>query len=145
MNGGTCNFKTKLFGGFDRRDVIAYIEKLAAQRNKYQTTSKKLENQMNDLYNKLAEAEHDIEEANRRVVEINIAALEDAAKTITELQEKYESVRSDMEVTATHIKGELTRVGDTLMLMSSVLNTAGQRFADLRSIVENEKQDLQND
>lgn len=144
MSGETCNFKTRLFGGFDRRDVIAYIEKLAAQRNKYQVSSKKLEDQMVELREKLTEAENEIAEANRRIVEINIAALTDAARTITELQDKYESVRSDMEVTATHIKGELIRVGDTLMLMSSVLNTAGQRFADLRLIVDKEKNDLLN-
>ena len=141
MRGKIISFKTRLFGGFDRRDVISYIEKLAAQRNKYLKTAERLETQMNDLRRMLSDAELEIADANRRLVEVNVAALNDASETLTRLQESYESIRLDMELTTAQVKGELCKVGDTLLLMSTVMNTAGHHFSELRAVVEKEKND----
>ena len=130
------NFKSKLFGGFDRQDVSDYIKQLASERNCLTEKCDELEAGMSALLERAEEAEKTAEEQKRRTDEYLVCARESVVRELTELLEKYESVRSDMEVTTSHIRCELTRLGDGLSLLTEVFRKAGDRFSELKGIVE---------
>ncbi len=131
------NFRSKLFGGFNRQDVSDYITHLAAQRNSLQEKCEKLEAESAALHERADEAERKAEEQKRLTDEYIINVRESATRELNELLEKYEAVRSDMEVTTAHIRCELTRIGDGLSLLTEVLGRAGDRFSELKDFIGN--------
>lgn len=138
MSPESRNFKCRFIGGFDRHDVMTYIEELAAQRNMYRDCSTELKSKLEEMKANLDLARQELDAANNRIVDIKINALNDAAASLDALQKQYDTVRSDMEVTAAHVRNELSRVSDTLELMSSILDTTGARFGELRNIIGTE-------
>ena len=77
------SFKSKIFGGFDRKDVVNYIEKLAAERNKYKQQCSELEEEIRLKKEKISQLEEEIE-AN-------------SAKYKRKLQEKTDEIVADYE------------------------------------------------
>jgi len=139
MSGEIKNFKHKIIGGFDQNDVIDYITDLAAQRNSYEEENGVLKTELDEIRQKLSQSETELQDALRQITEVKVTALSDASSALSDLEGKFDNVRSDMEVTVAHIKSELSKIGDTLSLMSSVLDTTGKRFSELHGIVDEEK------
>ena len=54
-------FKSRLFGGFDRRDVASYIEKLAAERNSYIVKCRDLEQKREEYASEIDNLKADYE------------------------------------------------------------------------------------
>ena len=79
------NFRSSLFGGFNRRDVADYIEKLSAERNRYKAensslneTVEKLQSDIEDLNAQIKELSDKLEATRREPLGLHIAACEDA-------------------------------------------------------------------
>jgi peptidoglycan hydrolase CwlO-like protein len=135
------HFRRRFFGGFDTSDVMTYIEELAAQRNKYKSTGDRLEAELQNLNAEIKRLQGDLDDADRRIMDIKIKSLEEASSGITSLKETYSSIRSEMEVTTYNICNELNKLNNTLSSLSSVLDKTSYRFTELQTLVEHEKAD----
>jgi chromosome segregation ATPase len=142
MSGDIRHFRRRLFGGFDENDVMRYIEELAGQRNKYKMSGDKLEQELRDLTYELKRLQGELDEADRRIMDIKIRSLGQAGSNISSLKESYLNIRSEMEETARTISAELSKLGSTLTLLSSVLDKTGYRFNELETTVEREKAEI---
>jgi phage-related tail protein len=142
MSGDIRHFRRRLFGGFDENDVMRYIEELSGQRNKYKMSGDKLDQELRDLTYELKRLQGALDEADRRIMEITIRSLGQAGSNISSLKESYLNIRSEMEETARTISAELSKLGSTLTLLSSVLDKTGYRFNELETTVEREKAEI---
>ncbi len=97
------HFKRRFFGGFDSRDVMAYIEELAAQRNKYKISGDRLEAELKDLNAEIKRLQTELDEADRRIMDIKIKTLDEASGSISKLKDTYSNIRSEMESTTNTI------------------------------------------
>ncbi|MGE4484526.1 MAG: DivIVA domain-containing protein [Oscillospiraceae bacterium] len=149
MGDVTGRFRTSVFGGFDRGDVVAYLEKIAGERNEYKEKTQKLEDELNaereeygerlkNIERELKTAREELTAAEKRAEEVRVSAVSDAVRFLDELKDKYENVRTDMEVTTNHLRCELTRLGDSLSLITSVFSKTGERFSELSEYVKGE-------
>ncbi|SHI05813.1 hypothetical protein SAMN02745823_02139 [Sporobacter termitidis DSM 10068] len=141
MGGDVRHFRRRFFGGFDTGDVMAYIEELAAQRNKYKTAGDKLEAELKDLTAEIKRLQGELDNADRRIMDIKVHALEDASDSVSELKETYTGIKTEMESTTSTICSELNKLNNTLTTLTTVLDRTGSRFAELQSAVEQEKAD----
>lgn len=141
MNSDVRHFKRRLFGGFDSHDVIAYIEELAAQRNKYKVSGDRLEAELKDLNAEIKRLQNELDEADRRIMEIKIKSLDEASGSISTLRDTYSNMRSEVESTTNTISSELSRLNSTLTLLSSVLDKTGSRFTELQTMLDRDKEE----
>ncbi|UOO36996.1 hypothetical protein IZU99_06885 [Oscillospiraceae bacterium CM] len=139
MGGEIRHFRRRLFGGFDGNDVMRYIEELAAQRNKYKLTGDRLEAELKNLNAEIRRLQGDLDEADRRIMDIKVKSLEDASDSIQTLQETYSNIKTEMETTTSTICEELSKLNGTLSQLSSVLDKTGDRFSELQTTMEREK------
>lgn len=139
MSGEVRHFRRRFFGGFDTNDVMLYIEELAAQRNKYKTTGDRLELELKNLTDEIKRLQADLDDADRRIMEIKVKSLDEANNSISTLKETYTNIRSEMETTTNTICSELGKLNNTLTTLSSVLDRTGYRFTELQTLVEHEK------
>ena len=121
---------------------MRYIEELAAQRNKYKMTGDKLEQDLKDLSYELKRLQTELDDADRRIMDIKLKSLGQAGSNISSLKESYLNIRNEMEDTARSISSELSKLNSTLTLLSSVLDKSGYRFNELETTVEREKAEV---
>ena len=125
-------FKRQLFGGFDKRDVIAYIEKLAAERNRYRADEARLDAECENLRGDLEKLQAELDNADACIREIGGDAFDAAAKNFTSAGDRYRAVKESVLQTTDSIRAELRRLESTLYIMSSTLELASGRFEKLR-------------
>ncbi len=142
MSGDVRHFRRRFFGGFDTSDVMTYIEDLAAQRNKYKVTGDKLEQELKNLSEEIKRLQCELDDADRRVMDIRVRSIEEASGSIATLKETYTDIRSDMETSTYTISSELAKLNGTLTSLSSVLDSTGNRLSELQTIVDEEKADI---
>ena len=149
MSDATGRFRTSVFGGFDRGDVVDYLEKIAGERNEYKERAQKLEDDLNaeredfgarlrNIEAELKTAREELDAAEKRAEEVRVSAVSDAVRILDELKDKYDNVRTDMEVTTNHLRCELIRLGDSLSLITSVFSKTGERFNELSEYINGE-------
>lgn len=139
MSGDIRHFRRRLFGGFDENDVMRYIEELAAQRNKYKLTGDRLEKELFDLNAEIKSLQSELDDADRRIMEIKLRTLDEASDSLSSLNDSYSSMRSEVETTAFAISSELTKLSTTLSCLTTVLDKTGRRFTELQTLLEDEK------
>ena len=142
MSGDIRHFRRRVFGGFDENDVMRYIEELAGQRNKYKLNGDRLEQDLKALQFELKRLQSELDNADRRIMDIKVKTLGQAGSNISSLKESYLNVRSEVEETAKSISGELSKLNSTLTLLSSVLDKTSYSFSELESSVEQEKAEV---
>lgn len=86
---GDNGFKGKLFGGFDRRDVVEYIEKLAGERNDLKVEKLRLQDEK--------DAWSAREEAMQAELEALRAALDEKENQLSSLREEMETANRERE------------------------------------------------
>lgn len=131
-------FKTRMLG-FDRRDVTAYIAELAGERNEYIARTKCAEGEIIALKAENEGLRAGVEASRKMLEDFKRTELDEARAVMAELRRVYDDVRSDMDVSAAHISGELHRLGDTLTLLSQVLATTGARLTELDAVLDREQ------
>ena len=125
------SFRRKLFGGFDRTDVINYIETVAEQRNKYQAEAQRYANESVELHTKLDNLTAQLQDKDARFADTS-KELDTARK---ELNDVWKELRETMDELET-VKGQLERVSKELVAKSAQYDkdiTAAQKA------LENEK------
>lgn len=142
MNGDVRHFRRKFFGGFDSRDVVRYIEELAGQRNRYKMTGDRLENELKTLNDEIKRLQSELDDTERRITEIKVKSLDASSRDISSLKDAYTDIRSEMETTACSITNEITNLNSTLTVLTSVIDRTSERFAEIQSMMEQEKYEL---
>ncbi len=184
-------FRGRLFGGFNRKDVVEYIQKSSEGYEKYRQEYVRLTEKCADLEaklfgaderekalrlenNKLTEQLHFLKDIEKRAQEIQneldairesakvyedtkqriaqleldsvmrAASIENAAVSAAEstldrtdallcdLGVRYENVKSDVEVTVAHLRGELDKISASLENLVSVLEKSEEEFASFK-------------
>lgn len=141
MSSDVRHFRRRFFGGFDASDVMAYIEELAGQRNKYKKSGDRLEAELKELNAEILRLQNEVDEADQRIAAIKIKALDEASGSISTLRDTYSNMRSEMESTTNTISSELSRLNNTLTLLSSVLDKTGSRFSELQTMLDRDKEE----
>lgn len=195
------SFRGKVFGGFNRKDVAAYIAKVAREANEYKEQCAKLTTENKDISSRLEELTRQLSELNAenqehraeierleaqseetdllketiaamqakidddseiisgyekmrgRLSELEVEALKRAqeiesramyeyerimdrvGEIITSLKSEYEEIRSGTEVTAAHLRGEISRMGERISLVNSVFEKTADDLDNLDSLI----------
>jgi chromosome segregation ATPase len=114
MSGDIRRFRRRLFGGFDADDVMRYIEELASQRNKYKVTGDRLERELSGLNDEIRRLQGELDDADRRIMEIKLRTLEEATDSVSSLCDSYSTMRTEVEMTTGALSSELARLSATL-------------------------------
>lgn len=149
MDNMTGSFRSEVFGGFNRKDVSVYIEKLAAERNKYKGDAEKLGDKVEELSDTIAELETRISELSKELdtamasVRITkrqeeayrLSAISKAESIVNTLENKYGILREEIIASTARLRAELCDAGDRIAGLSSQLETAEETFSPLRSVL----------
>ena len=117
------NFRGKLFGGFNRNDVINYIESAAAQFNA-------TEKERDDL---AEEKERLTEELEELKCELEAQKESAAAEAVDELIKRCGDIKADMAVNVTNTR---RRILDGLEGVESVAGELEKRLNKLRENID---------
>lgn len=108
------SFRRKLFGGFDRNDVIDYIETIAGERNKYQTEAQKFAKEAGELRDKLDSLTTLLQWKDDKLAE-DSQELENARKELDDVQKELRATMDELEV----VKGQLDHSNKELATKSA--------------------------
>lgn len=140
MGGERGNFKSRFFGGFDRRDVIGYIEELAAERNSLLKENECLKECIEETKLRIenealsAKAENEAMMAEAAAASESAGkAISDAEATIRSLREKCASICADVEINISHARCEVNSLLDGLAGFSSAFKTADEKLMELEA------------
>ena len=121
------NFKGRVFGGFNRHDVIDYIEKLAGERNDILRENQKLQGRIDALEERLERAED--KRAAEEARSVAAKALEDAKGILEDVISGYEGVCGDININVSQAAHELGAVNVKLATLQETLRTAGEELS----------------
>jgi cell division septum initiation protein DivIVA len=158
MTQETGNFKSKLFGGFDRQDVINYIEVLAGERNSLREENEKLTEKVAELEARCAEfpdADDDAPSDTEGEVSSDDDAVNDTAEKcaqlidhaneiILDIKSQYDAICGDIKINVTQAEFDMSQLAIKNKNLSDSLNAADSRFAELLAEIEKLKNPLQD-
>ena len=124
--GEAQGFKRCAFGGFDRKDVINYIENLASERNALASENEKLK--------------AELEGRNVGQNESGVSAADRADEILAELEKQYNLLCADVDVNVAHVKCETNNVEERLQRLSGALKDTGARISSLRTSLHKESE-----
>lgn len=140
-------FKKTPFGGFDRTEVISYIQQLKETQQKY----KVMIDEKDNLNRKLAEDNviltHQIE-VLKQSAEENDRRLEEAEAQLKNITAKYEMIAKKAEKAGKYDEAGKKLAGDTVKMCDELVETASatakeivqkaeDEYADVRRKIEN--------
>lgn len=134
------NFKSRVFGGFNRRDVIGYIETLARERNDLARENQSLRGRIEALEERLSELEDRPEEVpvtpklpaqDELVLARARKILDNAHGILGETMRAYRELCGDLNINAAQAEHELRGVSGKLAALRETLNDAGERLSVL--------------
>lgn len=138
MKGERDFFRKSFLGGFNRRDVVAYISKLAAERNEIEATRDKAVNDARAMTLEIAALQMELDEARRLAEDYKAEALEAAAKVFAELETLFEVLRIDVERATAGACKELDAVAATVAGVPTIFEQACDRLAEMKSTINTE-------
>jgi len=158
-------FKNRLFGGFDRKDVVNYIEKLASERNDLQVRCRELEKKLSDAEDKLENLQSELEaqkegfasekeslvseyeakliDSETRVAEANARADEkhdeERSRTyeaLSEVVNAFSDAESDIQLLITHILEDVRQTDKAMKRLPEILKNSRERIEDIKDSVK---------
>ena len=121
MSGEIKIFKRELVGGFDRQDVIEYIERQAKEKQRFKEEAETAGREIGAL-------QQQITALDAEVKNVKTQAMNETEAALAELMESYLAVKSDIEAITGSIKNELSLIGDALARLSGILENAGTKL-----------------
>ena len=144
--------KSVTFGGFDKQDVIKYIERTAQEQKTLQEENEALRMRETELAEKAESlsaqlerltAEHtacqealERETARRQELERLAATAAQLRKTIRIFQEQYQGLMETFETAAAHVNGELRKVEVNLTQLPRALDQTGTELSALAARID---------
>ncbi len=129
------NFKGRVFGGFNRHDVIDYIEKLAGERNGLLLENQKLRGQVDALEERLEQARE--QNPDEEVRTVAAEALEDTRRVLEDVKASYDGICGDLNINVSQAAHELDVVGAKLAALQETLKSAGERLDAVSEKLQN--------
>ena len=136
MTGDINFFRKRVFGGFNREDVVSYIAMMAKERSELEAAKDKAENDVKALAREVAAFRLEAEEVMRLIRKDNehkAAVFENAGDTFSELEIAFKMLRQAIETAATDVYTELKNAGETISRLPYELAQAGERMKELRT------------
>lgn len=141
----TEGFKRRLFGGFDKRNVVEYIEKLAEERNALQDERITLREENQALRERLSALEEQASapvpepspeppappEREQSAPDPKRASDEDAREILTELKTRYDALCADIRINVSQTSSDVERLGKKITLLTEALEAAGRQLSEL--------------
>lgn len=133
-------FRGKLFGGFNRKDVAAYIEKLAAERNALNTELGRRTAELNsciaqntELSLRLGEAQLIARQSNEQIADSNAQADAKCAQ----LQERVDALEKELGEKSGRLEQAETRLSETEAALADALRRAeeAEALANSRRVI----------
>ncbi len=135
------SFRGKLFGGFDRRDVSDYIEKIAAERNKYKKELNAMTGRVEELEQKLNAAEAELEISRQTEESRRLEFHEEAAGIARTMRERFETINGEVSDTMEHIRCGMTTISDSLIHLTGAMSDARDQFEELEESISLDPED----
>ena len=142
MTGDSNYFRKRVFGGFNRQDVVNYITELAKERNVSEAGKDKAEKDARELAAEVAALRRDSEEAWRTIkedIEQKYSVFEAAVNAFVEFEGIFSSLREEIEIAATDVFAELRNTVDITAKLPAALTQAFEKFGELRASFEAKK------
>ena len=131
-------FRTRLFGGFNREDVAASIERISAERNALKKRVQELEDQISALTEEAARARADATQAIQAAAEAAVRAenaqseaVRQAAETLSTLNTQYTDASGELAAAVQATQTQLHMIGDQLSALTDKLAVTGSRIGQL--------------
>ena len=151
----TGNFRGKLFGGFDRQDVIDYIEEIAGERNSLQEENERLLQRLELFEERYGACPQDIPEdtaagedasdTDDRYADTRaeLAALvSEAEDTLEDVLRRYDAVCADIKINVTQAQCELSKAEGHSRSLTGSLENAGERLREISRAIGKIKEEL---
>ena len=136
MNGELNPFRKRFLGGFNQRDVISYITKLADERNAESSAKDKALSEVKSLTEDIKVLQRELEEVRQWTHERreqSMASLESAAEALSELESVINAVFEKIEATLERVnedfRSSLKNIKDT----SPSIEQFGKTLDELRA------------
>ena len=150
----TYSIKSVAFGGFDKQDVIRYIEQAAEQaaaaQEALQSENDSLQTQVSDLQQEADALRPDAEayaqfrerigaiecEARKRAADLEAATVAQLQQTVDLFRSQYQILMSTFETTASHVNSELRKVEVNLTQLPRAMDQSGAELNELAARLE---------
>lgn len=132
------NFRTCLFGGFNRNDVIKYVELLAGQRNSYKERVSSMEDEIDELRLALEKAREEKIEAQEEALRTGKETYEKVMAITGDLMEEISRASEDISSMTENIIAQQEKIGGFAASMNQMLLDAKEKLASIENLAEGE-------
>jgi len=139
MKGEVDFFRKRFVGGFNREDVINYVAKLSKERNELSEEKDKAVQDARALAAQVTALRHELETARKAADDYKVEALDAAGRTFDELETVFMRLRAEVEAATAGVCTELKTAVGTIAKVPSILEVAGNKLADLKSVLDAER------
>ena len=127
-------FKSVAFGGFDKQDVIHYIEQTATE---IYPLSLHDVLPISEAYAQFRDRVGDIEcDAHKRAAELEASTTARLRRTVELFRAQYVTLMSSFESTASHVTAELRKVEVNLSQLPRAMDQAGTELNELAALLD---------
>ncbi|MBE6949577.1 MAG: hypothetical protein E7456_07020 [Ruminococcaceae bacterium] len=124
------SFRRRLFGGFDRVDVINYIEDIAIERNKHQETAAKLQEEVSELRDQAESLTKQLDDKNAQLAEksdeLSTAhnELNEVWNELRDSSDELEALKAQLEQTKKELASKTAQYDNDIAAAQKALNEA---------------------
>lgn len=121
-------------GGFNRMDVVKYIECLAAERNKYKSEAEALTDELSLTEQKVESLEKNAVNQEKALADLESTRLrlcEEMRSIIENTRDEYSSMKTEAEQSAAHLREELMKLCGDCEKLIALLDKSEGRLAAL--------------
>lgn len=148
------NFRGRLFGGFDRQDVIDYIESVSIKKNlsekerddlreeldRCRSRVYELESEKADLRSEIEELRKELEQERDRTATYKAEKLREADEVVDKILAEVGEMKADVTINLTNAQCELKRLDKALSAVSSVFTDAEAKISALKGEIDSMKE-----
>lgn len=134
------NFRGRVFGGFNRQDVIDYIEELATERNALARENQELQERLWELEDRPPEPAPDETGSVRAERDELVRAIDEARTLLRSVKSEYDALCADVKINATQAEGELRTISSRLSGIRTSLGRTGERLEEISSKLETKEE-----
>jgi len=137
MTGDISFFRKRFLGGFNREDVVDYIEKLTQERNRLREAKDTSEQDILLLAEELNSLRQEIEEARRAEYEERKQKIDSVAAVLqafTQIETSLTAMNIELHALTERARNELGEARATIARLPEMLDQADDRFAQLLSL-----------
>jgi len=139
MTGEIKFFRKRFIGGFNRQDVIDYIADIAQERDKNLALREKAENESRELVATIVLLKRERDEARQLASEYKSEVISAAKKTLAEFEASFQKICVGFEEESAGICAQLESARSIIAILPDALKKAGERFSELRALLEEGK------